>query len=82
MKNKAKKKLEARGIIAPRSEGWRVEAAPGAQTHADRRNPNRATQKRALKLQWQQETARNRGPFPFSGSIFGFGRLTQGKIFC
>ena len=76
MKNKSKRKLEAKGILAPRSEAWRTTPTPGAQAHADRRKPNRSAQKRALKRELQNETARNRGPFPFV-LVFGFQAPTQ-----
>ncbi len=62
MKKSSKKSLEKRGILV----AGRAQNAGGAQVHADKRKPLRALEKQRLKTQLQHETARNRGPFPFS----------------
>ena len=65
MKNSSKKALEQRGIVS----AGRAAATPGARAHDDKRHANRKTHKQRLKrevqLETRQETARNRGPFPF-----------------
>ncbi len=65
MKNSSKKALQQRGIIS----AGRAAATPGAQAHDDKRRANRKTAKQRFKreaqLETRQETARNRGPFPF-----------------
>lgn len=71
MKNSSKKSLEKRGIVT----AGRAIAAPGARAHDDKRRANRKTDKqrfkREIQLEKQQETARNRGPFPFGRERFG-----------
>ena len=66
MKNSSKKALEKRGIVS----AGRAVAAPGARAHDDKRRANRSTDKQRLKYELQQETARNRGPFPFLAPTF------------
>ena len=66
MKNSSKKALEKRGIVS----AGRAAATPGARAHDDKRYANRKTDKQRLKNELQNETARNRGPFPFGRGRF------------
>lgn len=60
MKNSSKKRLEARGIVAPRSAQNRAAPTPGAQAHIDRKNPPRAQIKARTRRELRHEiTARH-----------------------
>ncbi len=61
MKKSSKKTLEQRGVIV----AGRAMNAPSSRSHEDKRHLKRSTAKQNLKREYQRETARNRGPFPF-----------------